>query len=385
MVVNPVITDIIGFFRTLNDAHNKLRWVMYVKKGLQTIAINLAMFCTLLVLIEFTGQLLFYFKSGYFISEGSEAILKNHQKLFEIHPYLAARLKNNITLHFKNKTITTTGEHTRWTGAPKNEDNLTRIVTIGGSTTFGSGVTDVDSWPAILQKILGDKYSVTNYGGPGYSTAEAIVQTSLVVPEKKPHFIIHFHGWNDLKNYHKKELGADYYGHGYSQYSHLGIPLYKEKTPFEKLREVSSIAWLADNINSKLANNPTAKEEKTYTSNDPFVDKIYQRNLESLLLLSKRTGAKVIFIPQVLNYTAYKENEAPDKWTKNIENQSMPILIDKFNLIMAGICSEKEADCKFLNNVLSLDWENSDFIDYGHFSRKGGQKFASILSKEIKN
>lgn len=354
-----------------------------MKNWLQVITINIAIFCTLLVLLEIGGQFVFYLKHGHFIFDESIAASKRHKLLFEIHPYIAGRLKKNRVVHYKNKTISTTDEHTRWTGAPNNDADLIRVAVIGGSTTFGSGVTDVDSWPAILQKKLGDRYSVTNYGGPGYSTAEAIVLMSLVVPEKKPHFVVHYHGWNDIRNYHEQDLGIDYYSHGYRQYSNLGISLYEEKTAFEKLQGVSSIVWLVANIKSKISEPKKENPPETYTINDPFVDRIYRRNLESLLILSARNGAKVLFVPQVLNYKDYEGKKGSDKWSRHIENSSMPTLMDKFNLIMEGICPENKTDCVFLSNVLSEDWENSDFIDNGHFSRNGGEKFAEILGKEI--
>ena len=33
-------------------------------------------------------------------------------------------------------------------------DNTYRIITVGGSTTFGAGVTDENTWPRILEKKL---------------------------------------------------------------------------------------------------------------------------------------------------------------------------------------------------------------------------------------
>lgn len=83
-------------------------------------------------------------------------------------------------------SITSTDIHTRWTEAPADDQNVISVAVLGGSTTFGTRVTDADSWPALLQDMLGDGYAVTNYGVSGYSTAEAIIQMALIVPETEP-------------------------------------------------------------------------------------------------------------------------------------------------------------------------------------------------------
>ena len=52
----------------------------------------------------------------------------------------------------------------------KTEDKKIRVACIGDSITYGAGVLstrDIDSYPAILQKLLGDSYQVLNYGLSG--------------------------------------------------------------------------------------------------------------------------------------------------------------------------------------------------------------------------
>ena len=44
-----------------------------------------------------------------------------------------------------------------------------KVACVGNSITYGTGITnrDADSYPAQLQKLLGKKYSVGNFGKPG--------------------------------------------------------------------------------------------------------------------------------------------------------------------------------------------------------------------------
>lgn len=51
----------------------------------------------------------------------------------------------------------------------KKKDGIIRVACIGDSITYGAGIKnrEVDSYPAQLQKLLGDKYEVRNFGNSG--------------------------------------------------------------------------------------------------------------------------------------------------------------------------------------------------------------------------
>ena len=273
--------------------------------------------------------------------------------------------------------------NTRWTGAPEDHSKLVRVAVLDGSTTFDTGVTDRDSWPSLVQSKLGSNFIVINYGVPGYSTAEAIIQMALIVHEVKPHSIILYQGWNDIRNYHEKELGADYYGHGIRQYGNLGIPMFKEKTVFNKFYDISAIVGFAGKIRSILSSPSTIQSNQPLDTHDPFVDRIYVRNLKTLKLLSENNGSYTLFVPQLLNHSSYIGREDSDGWSRNIKSSAMPELMSRFNSLMQSVCCEDESKCLFVNSVLMESWEPEDFVDTGHFSRRGGEKFTEIISKLI--
>lgn len=284
-----------------------------MKKWFIKIIVNIAVFCTLLVFLELAGQIFYYFIHGKFIFQVTlydNPRDKYYHDLFELHPFYAVRLKKNVKVenHVYNTTITTTNKRTRWTGAPEDDSNLIRVAVLGGSTTFGTGVSDRDTWPALLQAKLGNKFSVINYGLPSVTTTEAIVQLALDVPEIKPQFVILYEGWNDIWQYHDPEFSPDYYSHGLAVQDRLEIQRYKEKTLFEKLYEISAIVRLASNIKGKLSQNSGNYPCITYNTPDPYVDRIYVRNLKTLKLLSENIANYTLFVPQILNYDKFMEN-----------------------------------------------------------------------------
>ena len=81
-------------------------------------------------------------------------------------------------------------------------DNTYRIIAVGGSTTFGSGVTDENTWPRILEKKLQNLSESKNIevinAGIGAITS---FNESKLIKEKlihyKPDLIIVYDGFND--------------------------------------------------------------------------------------------------------------------------------------------------------------------------------------------
>jgi lysophospholipase L1-like esterase len=335
----------------------------------------------LLIGIEAVGQISYYLLNGYFIHE------KFQRRVFELHPYLVGRLKPNTVTSKGNILITATEKSTRWTGAPEDDQNLIRVAVLGGSSTFGARVTDKESWAAILQTVLGDKYSVTNYGVPGYSTAEAIIQMALLVPENRPHVVVFYEGWNDIRNYHDPKLGADYYNHGIEQYNSLGIDIGYKKTFLQMITKYSTTFKLADmlgNIILTARKKENSNSKPVYEVRDEFVDRIYLRNLKTLKLLSKNINAKILFVPQILNVSEFYGKKDSRRWSPFIRDDAMPKLLNEFNSIMDKVCNKNEMDCLVVNEVSNQDWKSDDFVDEGHFSREGGVKFALIIAKYLR-
>ena len=353
-----------------------------INKTIKTILKNIMVFSTIIVMIELFSQLIYLVKTGEFF-HFHKKMEKN--EFFEQHPYLVGRLKASIKVTKDQKTITTTDHHTRWTGANSDDDTLIKIGVFGGSTTFGTGVTDEDSWPALLQQRLGENYAVFNYGITGYSTAENIIQMALIATEKRPQIVIFYEGWNDIKNYHDKELGVDYFSHGISQYENLNISSFKDQNEPNQLKNSFAFFRIINRIKTSLKGNKSPiKNILLSEAPDSFVDSIYIRNLYTLKLLAKNINAFPIFIPQVLNYHKFDTLEGCHFWSKNIKSTAMRDLMNNFNKHMEGLYLNKEQDGLVLNNVLKKNWVNSDFADYGHFSKKGGTKFVDFVFQAIK-
>ena len=81
-------------------------------------------------------------------------------------------------------------------------NDIYRIIAVGGSTTFGAGVTDENTWPSILEKklqnISGDKdIEVINAGTPGLNSLSENILVKERLVHYKPDLIIVSDGNND--------------------------------------------------------------------------------------------------------------------------------------------------------------------------------------------
>lgn len=73
-----------------------------------------------------------------------------------------------------------------------------KVFVFGGSTTWGTGVADADTIPALLQKRLGRGYNVTNYGESSYVAAQELnVLLELLARGERPDIVIFYDGVND--------------------------------------------------------------------------------------------------------------------------------------------------------------------------------------------
>lgn len=358
-----------------------------MKGSLRVVYFNVALFCVLLVGLEAAGQLVFFASKGYPVWQADQHLIAHSgERLFELHPWLVARLRGGVKVRQDEKTVSSTPAHTRSTGADHISPNAVRVVVVGGSTTFGSGLTDEDTWPTRLQTLLGPDYEVINYGMPGYSTAEAIIQMGLLVPESRPDIVVFFEGWNDLHNAHDSALGADYYRHGLRQYSNLAVERPRPTGFMAKLAEVSAIGHLTLTLaRSVTQSQATLPPPGTlHTSPDTMVERVYARNLRTLKVLAQSLGAQVFFVPQIVDPTRLTSGTSGHAWTPAIVDSAMPRLIGRMNQIMDSACAPREPRCEVLTDIAQHHWTHDDFLDEGHFVRQGSDSFAALLAVHIK-
>ncbi|RMF80892.1 MAG: hypothetical protein D6737_06710 [Chloroflexi bacterium] len=188
-------------------------------------------------------------------------------------------------------------------------DGMFRIVALGGSTTYGSGIPAKDAYPAILQNILRDEYGfsnveVINAGVPGYTTWESFVNFAFRVPELEPDMIIIYHAGNDVTLARTVNPGC-YRGinplRGLNTSNRIWSPRRASVSPSVLIRFLSINTGLSPDpttLDSRLISfNTICREGERMTDDEEIAINrpiYFERNLRNIILLAEAHNIEVM-------------------------------------------------------------------------------------------
>jgi len=136
----------------------------------------------------------------------------NSQKLYELKPnskVIAYNSSHPLEKKYQNITITINNLGFRGTQQVSAEKIKYRIVILGGSNTFGATVSDDDTYPALLQKILENKYpgkfEVWNMGLNAYVLSQKVAYAEEIINIYDPDMIIIQHANETRRAFYYKD------------------------------------------------------------------------------------------------------------------------------------------------------------------------------------
>jgi lysophospholipase L1-like esterase len=307
---------------------------------------------------------------------------------FQYHPLLQGTLKPNFlrSLPFK---VQHDGYGLR--GAERDENRLKQqivIAVLGGSSTYDYANADGQTWPDVLERKLGDEYAVLNHGVIGYTTVENLIQTVFYLNSYgvKPRCAVYYIGWNDIRNAHLPNLDPAFANfHLLSQVGNLGIrptarlePLPGEISPLGRIVIHFYREWtkLVEIIPMPEDFSDRVPEE----GSDIRLEQIFRSNLEAIAAINNQRGVISIFVGQVLNRARLRASIRYG-WLPLVRDVDVWPLMEHFNTIL----NETAKDLSSPSFIPPIDeFEDSDFVDNGHFSPQGAQKFAAMLAPLVR-
>ena len=266
-------------------------------------------------------------------------------------------------------------------------DGVFRIVALGGSTTYSTGTSPEESYPAFLQQILREDYGYTqveviNGGMSGYSSWENLANFAFRVLELDPDMIIVYAAVNDVV---ARESGSPdcYRGDNALLGLNVGRGLWIEQnqalSPSALYRFIGiRLGWMPNPLDLQSA----FESVDIICQGDPegmtLADRVeantptyYERNMRNLLLLAQGNDV----IPILSTWSYYVDAERPEHWIK---------AINQHNDIARDLAEELDVPLYDLANQLPIDsefWE----VDGIHLVAKGtheqAQQYAQFLDE----
>ena len=205
-----------------------------------------------------------------------------------------------------------------------------RIVALGGSTTYSTGTSAEESYPALLQSILRDDYGysnveVINAGVSGYTSWEALASFAFRILELEPDLLIYYGGVNDLVV--RERLSNDCYrGLNPQRGLNGNRGLFVERNaelPASSLYRVIAIlsGWMRNPLSLDSSFEPSRVKcdpdpgattlEMRLAKNTPIY---FERNIRNLLTLALAHNVQPVISSWIYNVDA----DRPDLWRESI-------------------------------------------------------------------
>ena len=135
-------------------------------------------------------------------------------------------------------------------------------------------------------------------------------------------------------------------------------------------------------LNSYYDTVPLAPEYykmKPGEGDDMALEAIYIKNIQTLSAINHSRGVKTIFIAQMLN-RAQLTSEKPYGWLPRVKDKDVWGLQERFNGLLKS--ESKKLGDSFIGPDIE-EFNGEDFVDQGHFSERGSEKFANLISASI--
>jgi hypothetical protein len=242
-----------------------------------------------------------------------------------------------------------------------------RIMTLGGSTTYGFCVETKDTYPFQLEKILNEKgynVEVINAAVSGYTTMHSLINYMLNLVYLEPDIVYIYHGINDVVIGDNPETFKTDYSHvmhaiGAEWYEHSNIYTILQKR-FKFFTKVKyRYLSLKSNVSrlfkfSSKSKEPSRRPNKAYDPVNNILMETIISNLRHITVVAKEHNTKLVYSTFATMY------EASEKEKKKLAVQMKNQFGRKPNWFNKG--REKGRENRI---VLKLEFLNNEIVKLG--------------------
>jgi lysophospholipase L1-like esterase len=279
---------------------------------------------------------------------------------------------------------------------PKNFSKYLTIVTVGGSTTECSYITEGKTWPDLVGNKLKNDFPhlwLNNAGLDGHSTFGHLVLMKDYIAKLKPKVVlfligINDIGINDLTDYDRENLGILTFTSGkgmlkaisaHSELLSLGLNFYRYT--LAKSRGLSASDQI-DLATMGQINLDRAYCEKMKTLQQEKYLPGYETRLRKLIKIVKQNSIEPVFITQPLIFGNTKDNItsidlANIKIGPDMSGELEWEILELYNDVTRRV--GKEEGIMVIDLASKMPKSSIYFYDADHFTNKGAEKVAAII------
>jgi len=249
------------------------------------------------------------------------------------------------------------------------------IVTLGGSSTYGTRVYTRDSYPYLLEEVLrksansAKTINVTNAGLGGYATPNIIALLSGKIVHLDPAIIIFYVGFNDAWTRLMFSNFKTDYSHAQKTWVEPDFPSWRHSKFLDVIAGKLGYPSTAPHIHSITWRQKSGEPEANFRNSS--VD-AFRANLMTLIGISRTHGAIPILVTQATDFSNHPLPDNNKTWKKAMEEHTG---------IIRQVADEMSVDLIDVRSQMTD--KKAFFLDVLHMNRKGNNKRAEIIADHL--
>lgn len=257
-----------------------------------------------------------------------------------------------------------------------------QLVTVGGSTTAQSFISDGETWQDVIHQNTG--IVAANAGVDGMSTQsvlEVVDDWLHKIPELKARYFLHYLGINDAAVAQKATNNVWPRRYSWSRRIRGRSAILQAAS---RLRD----RWRGPEIfhsGHQVASGPRhdfLRVDVDRGDAELYIDRFYKPNLRELIRLHRARDEAVILVTQAPNPAFVKHQDGQILVTRP-DVARWAVALDEVNAATRAVCGEYPDQCRLIDVANDLSFEPGDFYDLVHNTPPGARKLGAFLASRL--
>jgi lysophospholipase L1-like esterase len=292
---------------------------------------------------------------------------------------------------FKGERTNISSEGIRRTRGAESEGEDRKVFMYGGSTLWGTGAPDSMTIPSYLQNLLGDDYSVHNFGESGYVSAQELNYLLYQLSNGDiPDVVIFYDGVNDgFAGAYSPAIPRDPVGFRRVKAVQFAESDYSPTRKYLKdVFQQSNYQWFVQYLGRKLVNNPGPPDwdqlvENDIAANSESVVQMYEAHVRQVNALSKEYGFDAYFFWQPNLFSMSRKTL---DYEADIIAAASPVWVESQRLVYEAAhrrLSQRETENIFFLGDIFDEVQEPIYVDWCHIGPVGNEIIAQGIFSHL--